>query len=388
MHFSQRINIPPSATLTINSLALKKKKAGERVYNLSAGEAFVDTSSHIEQAAFDALKKNKTFYTPVRGIAELRESSCKWMNKTYHTNFSIDETFVTGGGKFALYALCQALLDPEDEAIVIAPYWVSYPSMIRLAGGTPIILETKEENNWKISPEQIAAAVTEKTRFLILNNASNPTGVFYSKDEIKNILAVAKEKNILVISDEVYSELVYDDLTYASCSSFAEYKDNVIIVHSASKIFSMTGWRVGFVFARKDIIDVLAKIQGQSTSNTSSIGQWATVAAFEHAREIILDVQQTLEKRRNLFVETFNKLFAANISKPSAGLYCFISMKDFGVASNDSVGFCKEVLEHANVAMVPGAAFGAEGFVRCSFGVTETEIEEALQKLSSYLSTP
>lgn len=385
MQFSKRVNISPSATLEINSLALKKKKAGEKVFNLSAGEAFINTSKYIEEAGILAITENKTYYTPTLGINELRTASYNWINKKYGAQYSLEETFITNGGKFALFILCQSLLNPGDEAIVLAPYWVSYTSMIELAGGNPIILKTQKENNWKIDPEEIRKAITDKTRFLILNNASNPTGVLYSREEIRIILKIAQEKNILVISDEVYSELVYDGQKYISCSSFLEYKNNVIVVHSASKIFSMTGWRVGFVFAQSEIIQVLNRVQGQSTSNTSSISQWATVEAFEHADEIISEIKIELQNRRDVFVKTFNDLFSSNIVVPSSALYCFIPMKDFGVIQNNSVEFCKEVLEKSNVAMVPGAPFGTEGYIRCSFGVISNEICEALNVLHKFL---
>ncbi len=384
MKFSNRLNIPPSETIEINSLALQKKKKGERIYNLSIGEVVTNTSNYIIRSAEQAMKENKSFYTLARGIKELREVSRNWINKSYNTNFSFEETFVTNGGKFALYSLCQAILNPGDEAIVIAPYWVSYPSMIKLAEGKPVILETRKENDWKVAPAQIEEAISEKTKFIIFNNASNPTGVFYEEKEVRNILEVAKRNNVLVISDEVYSGLVYDEKKYVSCGMFPEYKDNVVVVHSASKIFSMTGWRVGFVFAQKEIVDVLAKLQGQSTSNTCSIAQWAAVGAFDNADKIIVEVQRKMQKRRDLFVKTFNELFLCKIKPPLSALYCFVPIKCFGVENNNSVEFCKKVLEESNVALVPGSAFGMEGFVRCSFGVNEEEIVEAIKKLYEY----
>ncbi|PIT86336.1 MAG: aspartate aminotransferase, partial [Candidatus Magasanikbacteria bacterium CG10_big_fil_rev_8_21_14_0_10_43_6] len=378
MKFSTRLNIPPSETLAINTLANKKKAAGERVYNLSAGEPLVQTPPVIIDAAVAALQAEKTNYTPMAGILELRETASTWLNKQYGADFSVAETFVTNGGKFGLYALCQTLLNPGDEAIIIAPYWVSYAAMVQLAGGCPIVLHTKEEEQWKLDVGDLERSITQKTTCLILNNGSNPTGVLYTKEELQNILHVCAQRNILVISDEVYSGLVYDGHEYISCSSLGQYKDTVIVVHSMSKNFGMTGWRVGFVFGREALIQKLTTLQGQSTSNTASVSQWAAVAAFEHANDIIPSMQATLQSRRDIFFTEFERIFHYQLSLPPCGLYYFIPLTAFGVRETDSVAFCSRVLAEANVAMVPGAAFAMEGYVRCSFGVSEDEIIEAL----------
>jgi len=385
MEFAERLNIPPSATLEINALAMAKKKKGERVFNLSAGEPMVDTPQVIVDAAVQAMKEGKTHYTPVPGILELRDAASRWMNTTYGSDFSAAETFVTNGGKFACYALCQVLLDPGDEALIITPYWVSYPSMIELAGARSVFIKTAQADGWKVSPAALEQAITEKTRFVFFNNGSNPTGVLYSRDEVDAILRVCATKNIIVISDEVYSGLTYDGQRYVSCASFPQYRDNVIVVHSASKNFGMTGWRVGLVFGAEDVIKKLSTLQGQSTSNTSSISQWAAVAAYDHSEEIIPKINQSMLYRRNAFVSTFSALFGTAIASPRSAIYCFLSLQVFGIEEIDSVAFCTRVLDQANVALVPGAAFGAEGYVRCSFGVDEKEIGEALTTLHNFL---
>ena len=385
MNFSERLNIPPSATLEINALALAKKKAGERVFNLSAGEPMVDTPQVVIDAAVKAMQEGKTHYTPIAGIPELRDAASQWMNRTYESVFSIAETFVTNGGKFACYALCQTLLNPGDEAIIVAPFWVSYSSMIKLAGAEPIVIETSEEDGWKLGIERLNNSITSKTKFLLLNNGSNPTGVLYSRNELKEILELCASKNILVISDEVYSGLTYDGSAYVSCASFPEYRDHVVVVHSASKNFAMTGWRLGLVFGDVELIKKLSTLQGQSTSNTSSITQWASVAAYENAEEIMPPIKEAMLFRRNTFISTFEDLFDAELTSPKSAIYAFLPISAFGVEDTDSVVFCRRVLEEANVAMVPGAAFAAEGYVRCSFGIEEKEIIEALTQLKSYL---
>lgn len=385
MQFSKFAHIEESATLLMNTLAKEKKRAGFTVHNLTVGEPLVETDAAIVDAAIDALKKGETHYTPVPGIEELRIAATNWMNKNFDTSFSAAQTIVTCGGKSALNMLCRAFIDEGDEAIIIAPYWVSYKSMVEMYGGVAKIAQTSEERAWKISPQEIQALITNRTKLLFINNGSNPTGVLYSKEELNELLKVAQEHNVLVISDEVYSGLVYDGQTYNSCASFQEYKDNVIVVQSCSKHFGMTGWRVGFVFAQEELIKKLTAIQGQTTSGTSSISQWAAVAAFENSDRIIPHVRDTVCKRRDVFVQTFEQLFGIKLSIPKSAFYFFVSLKTLGIESNDSVAFCRQLLEQGNVALVPGAAFGKEGYVRFSFGGYEEDIQQALHALAVYL---
>lgn len=386
MNFADRLNIPPSPTLAMNAAANKKRAAGERVFNLSAGEPIIPTPQPIVDAATEALKNEKTFYTPSTGIAPLRSAVSSWMNNSYGTDFSAEQTFVTNGGKYALFALCQTLLNPGDEALVVTPFWVSYPSMVRLASATPTFIETRVEDGWKMTPEMLSSAAAEKTTLLFLNNGSNPTGVLYTKEELEAILKVAKEKNVLVISDEVYSTLTYDDREYTSAASFPEYRDSVVVVQSCSKAFSMTGWRVGFVFGDESLIKKLGALQGQSTSNTNSIGQWAAVAAYEYANELTGPIRDTLESRRNLFAKTWKELFGNDLTLPASSLYMFVPLHACGTNETDDVAFCTNMLEQGSVATVPGTPFGAAGFIRLSFGIEEDEIVAALTQLHKTVS--
>lgn len=385
MQIVKKAQIPPSATMEINSLALQKRRAGERVYNLVAGEPMVATDHRIILAAERAMRDGHTHYGPVAGIPQLLEASCDWMNKTYNTYFETSNSIVTCGGKFGINAVCQALLQDDDEVLIISPFWVSYSAIPKLFGAKVKVIETTENHDWKISPADIENLASTKTKLLILNNASNPTGVLYTRDELEAILKKARELNIIVLSDEVYSGLVYDGREFISCGSFSEHRDNVIIIQSCSKIFAMTGWRVGFVFGPEEIIKAVKTIQGQSTTGTSTISQWAAVEAFENANEIISDVRAQMQKRRNLFVQEFNDLFSQDVDPPLSALYAFLPMKAFGIQEIDSTYFCKRVLDEANVAMVPGTAFGREGYVRCSFGELEKELKEALNVLKKYL---
>ncbi len=386
MIFSAKSHIPPSATVTINTLARQKEQKGERVFNLSAGEPILDNATRYLKKTVDwAMKANQTLYPPVAGIDELRDRAAHWMNDLYKTRYKSQNTLVTCGGKFGIYLLLQTLLNEGDEAIIIAPYWVSYPSMVKLFGGEPVIVKTEEENGWKANPQAIKRACTPRTKLLILNNASNPTGVLYSKKELQNILEIAAQKKLIVVSDEVYSGLVYDGNQYVSCGSFRQFEDNVIVVQSCSKNFGMTGWRVGFVFGREDVIKMLIKIQGQSITGTSAISQWAAIAALQYAEKITPHVCKIMRQRRDLFVDTFNELFKSKITKPQSAFYSFIPLRAFGIKEKDSVKFCEKALQKANVAMVPGLAFGQEGYVRCSFGAKPNELTGGLHAIHQFL---
>jgi len=384
--FSSKVNIPPSATVTINSIAQQKKKSGERVYNLSAGEPIMNTAQYMKESVDAAMEAGKTLYPPVAGIDELRENATNWMNKLYKTNFIANKhTLVSCGGKFGIYLLLQALLNDGDEVIVISPYWVSYPPMVELFGGRPVIIQTEESDGWKVRPEQIAAAATEKTKLLIFNNGSNPTGVLYDEKELREILKVCKEKNIIVMSDEVYSGLTYDK-PYISCGSFWDHQDHVVIIQSCSKNFGMTGWRVGFVFAPESITKKLVTLQGQSITGTSIVSQWAAVGALAKAEIITSEINKEMKNRRDVFTNTFNELFPnANLKAPHSAFYSFIPLKAFGTYHDDDVKFCEKVLEEANVAMVPGSAFGKPGYVRTSFGAKPEELKDAVKQLADYI---
>lgn len=382
MKLSSYINIPSSATLAMNSLVQEKKQRGEQVFNLTVGEPCIDTPEVVKQAAITAMQTGKTLYPPVLGIPELRTIVAQWMNTHFKSNFEKENVLVSCGGKHGLFMVLQSLLETGDEVLVASPYWVSYPPMVTLAGGTPKIVETTVEQGWKITSQQILSAISSRTRVLILNNGGNPTGVLYSQEEIKNILDVCAEKNIIVISDEVYSGLTYDQNEFISVSSFIEYQENTIVIQSASKHFSMTGWRVGFVLGPQYVIEALETLQSQTTTSTSSISQWAALAAFQNADELMPQIKTEMQKRRDAFVVSMEKYFGVKIQVPQCGLYAFLPLSTFGVSETDSVAFCMRVLEGCNVAFVPGAPFGAEGYVRASFGGKIEDVEMGLKKLS------
>ncbi len=384
MKFADRLKIEPSATVTINSIALQKKQQGIRVYNLAAGECIIDSPEIVKEAALKAIREDKIKYPPVAGLAELRQAASSWLNELYSTSYSPKETIVTAGGKYGIYSSCEAMINEGDEAIIIAPFWVSYSEIVKLFGGIPKIIQTKEENHWKVNLDELKNNITDKTKILIINNASNPTGTLYSKKEIEDVLKLAQEKGITIISDEVYSGLVYEG-EFISFGSFKEYKDNVIVIQSTSKNFAMTGWRIGFLFANEEIIKNITLLQSQTTSGAPTPGQWTALAAIQNYKEVMPNINKEMKKRRDLFYDTFNKLFNTNITKAESALYAFIGLPHLTSLSADSATFCKQLLEEANVASVPGIAFGVEGYVRFSFGEKEDELQQALQQLYKYI---
>lgn len=371
-----------SATVLINTLAQQKNDAGVKVYNLSAGEPKLPPHPLIIQAVEEALKAGKTFYPPVSGIPELRLLASEWMNNAYACQFQPDNCLVVNGGKFGIYLLLQLLLQKEDEVIIAAPYWVSYPAITRLFQGIPVIMDTCEAEGWKLTEASLRQACTAKSRILILNNAANPTGVLYTKEELEILLSVAKEHDLLVISDEVYSGLTYEGHRYVSAGQFPEHQERVVIIQSCSKNFSMTGWRIGFVFAPTNLIKKLTSLVSQSTSGVTTISQWAAIAAFKQVKTINDWVRESMQIRRDVLCQAINDAFGLSIAVPHSSLYLFIGLQQLGYKAQSSTAFCQQMLDQANVALVPGIAFGQEGYVRFSFGAGEDDLVMGVRTLA------
>jgi aspartate aminotransferase len=320
----------------------------------------------------------------VSGISELKKLAAEWMNNAYACYFQEEHCLVVNGGKLGIYLLLQYILQKEDEVIIASPYWVSYPTITKLFGGCPIVIDTNEEDRWKITPTSLKKACSIKSRILILNNACNPTGALYTKSELKALLNVAREQDLLVISDEVYSELIYDNKRFVSCGEFSEYQDRVVIIQSCSKNFSMTGWRVGFVFAPPILIKQLTSLISQSTSGVATISQWAAVAALRQAETVNSWVRENMRNRRNVLIKAIHDYFGITLTAPPASLYVFSALHHFGVKNITSTEFCKQALEVVNVALVPGIAFGKEGFIRFSFGASEQDLELGVKTLADF----
>lgn len=386
MSLFQQGQVEASATVLINSLAQEKIAAGFPIHNLSVGEPLLPMHPQLIQAATHAMQNGKIYYPPVAGVTQLRQLACEWMNRRYQCDYAIKNSLVVNGGKLGIYLTLQYLLKADDEVIIAAPYWVSYPALVKLFKGKPIILETDKQQQWKLSPQQLKSACTNKTRMLILNNAANPTGVIYSKAELEALLAIAKEQQLIVLSDEVYSELTYDHHTFVSCGAFSEYRDRVIVIQSCSKNFAMTGWRVGFVFADEVLIQALTALVGQSTSGVTTVSQHVGIAAFEMADELSAWVRQEMLQRRDAMLDSFKQHFNVQPSPPPSALYFFMAIRDLGVSELSSLAFCRSLIEHAGVACVPGLAFGCEEYVRMSFGLGVEEIRKAVKQLGKFLA--
>lgn len=361
-----------SATVAINTMAAEKKARGEKVYNFAAGDPILPPHPRIVEAVVSTLRSEMVLYPPVAGLMELRKEAAEWMYRHYRCRFATEETLVTAGGKFALFAALQILLQPQDEVIIPSPYWVSYPQMVSLFHGVPVAIPT--ESPWKLTPKLLKEHITPKSKILLLNNGNNPTGSLYRKEELQQLLKVAQEANLFVISDEVYSEIVYDGHLFFSS---AEFSDRVLVVQSCSKNFAMTGWRIGFAFGPKELIESMTAIQSQSTTGACLVSQWAALAALKHDIEISSGVRSAMQRRRDLFIHTFNRLFPQSLELPLSALYAFIPLSHFPTKKN-SADFCRELMDKYNIACVPGSAFGKEGYMRMAFSETEEVLEEGL----------
>ncbi len=378
--------IPESPTISINALAHKLKAEGRTIYNLSVGEPVIETPLIIRDAAKRAIDEDKTTYPPAAGIPELRAEVASWLSESYGCSYNSQNIVITPGGKSALYFLLQTILERDDEVLVISPYWVSYPAIVGIFGGVSKIVETKSEDHWKVSVEALEQAYSVQTKMLVLNNASNPTGVLYIRDELQKILEWAKQKGIIVISDEVYSGLVYEG-EFVSCGSFSEFQDSVFVIQSASKNFGMTGWRIGMLVGNAGILQKVTALLSQSVSGVTTISQWALLEGLKHRVEISPLINREFTFRRDMCVGLIKELFHVEIEVPAAGLYVFVPLSIFGATTESSVAWSERVLKEAGVATVPGSAFGREGYVRLSYGGHKEETVGGLRALAYFFGT-
>ena len=379
-------SIKPSPTMAVTSKARELKEAGKDVIGLGAGEPDFDTPIHIKKAAIKAINEGKTKYTAVDGIPDLKKAIIKKFLKDNNSLFKTSEISVGTGGKQILYNALQASINKGDEVIIPAPYWVSYPDMVILAEGIPIIIQTNEENNFKISINALEEAISEKTKWLILNSPSNPTGSCYSKEELKEIgNLLEKYEHINILSDDIYEKVVYENFAF---NTFAQVNPNLksrtLTVNGVSKAYSMTGWRIGYAAGNEELIKAMAKIQSQSTSNPTSISQYAALEALSADEKFIDKNNMVFLKRRNLIIELINNSVGINCKKPDGAFYIFPSCQELigkktnkGNIISNSNDFCRYLLEEVGVAAVPGIAFGMENYFRISYATSESILKEA-----------
>ena len=376
-----------SQTLALTSLARRLKEQGVDVLSLTAGEPDFPTPDHIKQAAIQAIENNFTRYTANEGIPDLIKVIVKKFKEDNNLHFENSQIVVSTGAKHAIYNSLQALCNPGDEVIIPAPYWVSYPEMVKLVDATPVTISAAHDAGFKITAQQLRKAVTSKTKAFIFNSPSNPTGAVYSRQEIEALAEVVAETGIYVVSDEIYEKVMYDGATHFSIGSIEKIKDQVITVNGVSKAYSMTGWRIGYLGAKKEIAQACAKIQSQVTSNANSIAQKAAVAALSnHSAELGIMVQE-FQKRRNFAVEQLKSMKGVTVDYPHGAFLLFPSVESLlgrqfnGKIMNNDMDICHFLIEQEHLVLVPGSAFGMNGYVRLSYACSMNELEEGMKRM-------
>ncbi len=391
MHLSKRVQrIKPSPTLVVTARANELRAAGKDIIGLGAGEPDFDTPQHIKDAAIDAINSGFTKYTAVDGTAELKQAIINKLQSDNQLSYQPDQVLVSCGGKQSFFNLAQAMLDEGDEVIIPAPYWVSYPDMVLLADGTPVIVETSLEDNFKITPEKLEAAITDKTRLFVINSPSNPSGVCYSRAELAALAEVLKKyPNIIIASDDMYEHIIWDDEPFCNIlMACPELYDRTMVLNGVSKAYSMTGWRIGYAAGPVTLVKAMKKIQSQSTSNPTSISQVAAMVALNGGHACIQTMLVEFEKRHNYVYNALNEIDGLECLPSQGAFYCFPSVE--GVISkldgvSNDVELSEFLLEKAEVALVPGSAFGSPGYMRLSFATSMKNLETAIKRIKSAL---
>ena len=386
--------IKPSATVAISQKARELRAAGEDVIGLGAGEPDFDTPDFIKQAAMEAIKRGETKYTAVDGIPELKKAIIAKFQRDNGLDYSAPQICVSSGAKQSVFNAIMAGVDEGDEVVIPAPYWVSYPDMTLLMGGKPVIVEAGQDTGFKLKAELLDKAITPKTKYLVFNNPSNPTGAAYTKEELAPLAEVLKKhKHVHILSDDIYEHLIYDGQRFESLASWPELFDRTLSINGVSKSYSMTGWRIGWAAGPEKIIAAMRKIQGQSTTNASSISQWAAVAALDGDQSFLQDWVEIFRKRRDLVLSLLAQAPGLSCTKPQGAFYVYPSCAGLigktspagkKLASDQDV--VAALLEEEGVAVVPGAAFGLSPFFRISYATSEDMIEEAGRRIQRFCS--
>ena len=384
--------IKPSPTIAVTQKARELKASGKDIIGLGAGEPDFDTPENIKQAAIKAIKDGDTKYTAVDGTPALKDAIINKFKRENNLEYQINQITVGAGGKHVIYNAMMATLNEGDEVIVPAPYWVSYPDMVLLAGGTPIILECTEKQGFKINPSELEKIITKKTKWIILNSPSNPTGACYSEKDIRAIAKVLdKHPHVNILSDDIYEHVTYEGFKFFTIAQIEGLKNRVLTMNGVSKAYSMTGWRIGYAAGPKEIIKAIAKIQSQSTTNPSSISQAAAVEALNGTQDFIKERATSFQERRNFVVKALNEIDGIECLNPDGAFYVFPSCKGL-IGKKDTNGnelktdtdFVQSLLENSGVAVVQGSAFGLEGFFRISYATSMENLKKALEKISSF----
>lgn len=389
MKLAKRVSaLTPSTTLAITAKAKEMKDKGIDVIGLGAGEPDFNTPTAIIEEAYAAMMSGQTKYTPSNGLPALRKAICDKLQKDQGISYSPAEVVVTNGAKHALYTLFQAILDPGSEVIIPTPYWVSYPEQVILAEGVPVFIEGHEHQQFKVTPEQIEAAITENTKAIIINSPSNPTGMIYTEQELKEIGDVCLKHDILIVSDEIYEKLVYDGAKHISIAQLSpELKEQTIIINGVSKSHSMTGWRIGYAVGNKEIINAMTNLASHSTSNPTTMAQIATIKAYEMGDAPVEEMRVAFEDRLNKTYERLVTIPGFTCEKPNGAFYLFPNVTEAAKMAgfNNVDEFVTELLEKASVAVIPGSGFGSPANIRLSYATSQEQLDKALERIEQFM---
>ena len=384
--------VQPSTTMAIDAMFKQMKAEGQDVIGFGAGEPDFATPDHIKEAGIEAIHHNETKYTPSAGTLELRKAICQRMKEDLGLEYEPSQVAVSNGAKTCVYVALRALVNPGDEVILPAPYWVSYIELIRMVGGVPVVIDTTEQEHFKITAQKLAAAITPKTKCMILNNPSNPTGMMYSRKELEEIARVCVEKDIYVISDEIYCNLVYDGEEFVSLPTLSpEIKERTLLINGVSKSYAMTGWRIGYVAANPQVAKIISNYLSHCTGSPCTISQKAAAVAYSASQELVDTMRQAFERRRNYMVERMNQIEGVSCIQPHGAFYVMMNIeklvgKEFhGTVIRDADDFGNLFLKYGKVAVVPGTGFGAPNFVRWSYATSMENIKEGLDRLEKFL---
>ena len=378
-------NLSPSVTMAITALARELKAQGKDILSFSAGEPDFDTPEIIKQAAIKAINDGQTKYTAVEGIIATKQAIINKLKKDHNLDYKLDNILISNGAKHSLFNLFQVLVEEGDEVIIPAPYWVTYPEQVKFSDGVPVFIDTDDSTEFKITPEQLKAVITPKTKILLLNTPSNPTGSVYTKEELTALGKVLEGTDIIVLSDEMYEKIIYNGKKFTAAAEVSEdmFKRTVTI-NGLSKAVAMTGWRFGYL-ASPDVklVKALTKLQGQVTSNINTMTQYAAIPALEGDADADIEMMRaSFEERKNIVVKSFNEIKGLSTIDPDGAFYAFVNIK---AVTNDSMKFCADLLEQKGVALVPGLAFGTEGYVRFSFATDLATIQEGIKRIKEFV---
>lgn len=386
-------DISPSITLAITAKAKELKESGVDVISFGAGEPDFNTPSNIIEAAYKAMKEGKTKYTATSGIKELKEEICKKFLRDNGLDYDLDQIIVCTGAKQCLADAFMAILNEGDEVIIPTPYWVSYPELVKIAGGVPVFMKGSIENHFKYEIEKLENIVTSKTKAIIINSPNNPTGTIYNKEELLELAKFAENYNLIIIADEIYEKLIYDGEEHISIASLTDYAyNNTIVINGLSKAAAMTGWRIGYAAANKEIIKLMTSIQSHMTSNTNSITQYAAIEALSNTEDSLNKMVKEFDNRRKYMINRLDSIKGINYILPKGAFYIMVNVSGvYGKSINeekitDSLSFSKELLKEENVAVIPGIGFGLDDYIRLSYATSMENIENGIDRIEKFLN--